>query len=122
MVTIDIIDDLLKLEIQGWHKLWAFKRRIDIPLANITRVYAEPATKLDWWKGWRLPGTHIPSVIIAGTFYKDGQRHFWDVRNTKNTIVLDLEGHYYQQLNIEVANPAQAVDRIQVALSNSRST
>jgi hypothetical protein len=117
MVTIDILDNTLVLEVQGWHKLWALKRRLDIPLAHIDRVYAEPSTTLGWWKGIRAPGTHIPGLIVAGTFYKAGKRIFWDVRNPKNTIVIDLKGGHYNQLIVEVQDPKTTVKEIRKALS-----
>lgn len=116
MVIINIVNEMLILEVQGWHQLWTFKRRLEIPLANITQIYADPSTKLGWWKGIRLPGTHIPGYIIAGTFYKDGQRIFWDVRNPKNTIVIDLKDERYNQLIVEVENPKETVKEIQSSL------
>lgn len=116
MVIINIANDMLILEVQGWHQLWAFKRRLEIPLANIIQIYADPSTKLGWWKGIRLPGTHIPGYIIAGTFYKDGKRTFWDVGNPKNTIVIDLKDEHYNQLIVEVENPKEAVKEIKANL------
>jgi hypothetical protein len=36
-----------------------------------------------------MPGTNIPGVLTAGTFYQDGKRVFWDVHNPDNTVVIE---------------------------------
>ncbi len=51
-----------------------------------------------------MPGTEIPGLIAAGTFYKKG-RNFWDVMNKNKAIIIELENHYYKKLIIEVENP-----------------
>lgn len=115
MVIIEIADGNLILEVQGWDKLWALKSHMEIPLTNIEHVFADPTTTLGWWKGFRAPGTHIPSVIVAGTFYQDGKRIFWDVKNPENTIVIELADERYNQLIVEVADPIKTVKAIQAA-------
>lgn len=117
MVTIEILDDTLVLEVQGLHQLWALKRRMEIPVSNIVQVYAEPSTTLGWWKGFRAPGTHIPGYFVAGTFYQNGKRIFWDVRHPKNTIIIDLRDERYNQLIVEVENPKDTVKEIRASLT-----
>jgi len=68
----------------------------------------------------RMPGTNIPGVITAGTFYQDGKRVFWDVHRPENTIVIDLHDERFNELVIEVASPAAAVDLIQQSLQALR--
>ena len=116
MVTIEIQDDILHLEVEGWSKLWSLRSHMEIPLENIVRVYTEPDTTLGWWHGIRAPGTHIPGVLVAGTFYKDGKRIFWDVKNAEKTIVIDLKDEHYQQLIVEVAYPKDVVKEIEHAM------
>lgn len=64
----------------------------------------------------RMPGTNIPGVITAGTFYQDGKRVFWDVHRPENTIVIDLHDERFNELVVEVADPAAAVSLIQQSL------
>jgi hypothetical protein len=116
MVEVSIIDDTLYLEVQGWDKLWALKSRLTIPLHHVRAVRADPEVARGWWHGIRAPGTHLPGVITAGTFYQDGKRVFWDVHQPENTIVLDLEDERYDQLVVEVHDPAGVVGRIKAAL------
>ena len=117
MVEISVIEDALHLEVQGWDKLWALKSRLTIPLAHVLGVRADPAIARGWWHGIRAPGTQVPGVITAGTFYQQGKRVFWDVHQPENTIVLDLEDERYDQLIVEVADPVAVVRQIEVSLA-----
>ena len=62
-----------------------------------------------------MPGTSVPGVITAGTFYQDGKRVFWDVHRPESTIVVELADERYDELIVEVANPAAAVAQLQEA-------
>jgi hypothetical protein len=92
----------------GWHKIWALKSNIKIPKENIVQAYQDQE-ELKSWSGWRIPGTYIPYLITAGTFYRKGNRNFWDVMNTKNTIIVELKDNFYNKLYIEVENPEETI-------------
>jgi hypothetical protein len=63
-----------------------------------------------------MPGTSIPGVIRAGTFYEDGKRVFWDVHKAENTVVIELHDERYNELVVEVAEPKAAVELVKAAL------
>ncbi|MBC8131863.1 MAG: hypothetical protein H7X95_02700 [Deltaproteobacteria bacterium] len=116
MVSVSIENSTAIFAVQGLHKLWAFKSRLAFPLAHVADVrVADPVALRGWWKGIRLPGTRVPGVIIAGTFYKDGKRIFWDVRNATRAIIVDLTDESYAQLIVEVPDPSAEVARFQAA-------
>ena len=117
MVHITSEGGKLTLELEGWDRLWAFKSRLEIPQANIRGVRADPEVARGLWKGIRAPGTHVPGVIIAGTYYKKGQRVFWDVKDPQKAIVIDLADERYNQLIVEVEDPPRAVQQIQGMIS-----
>ena len=72
MVEIHADREHVTIDVQGLHKLWAFKRKIDIPRSAVRAVRRLSGDALaGWWKGWRVPGTHLPGVIVAGTYFKD---------------------------------------------------
>jgi hypothetical protein len=117
MVAIAAGTESVIFEVLGLHKLLALKSRIVVPIAQIRDVRADPAVKLGWRVGWRIPGTHIPGVIVAGTYYKRGKRTFWDVAHTERAIVVDLTHHRYDRLIVEVSDPAAAVDELRQVVS-----
>lgn len=109
MVSISKHDNSFIFEVKGMHKLWAFKSQLTIPTDHILRVYQNAESLKSWWKGWKAPGTSIPSIITAGTFYKDGTKIFWDVSNIEKCIIVELKDEDYNQLIIEVDNPPAAI-------------
>jgi len=117
MVEISVLGDRVRFEVQGWDKLWALKSRLEIPLAHVRSVRVDPEPARGWWHGFRFPGTQLPGVITAGTFYRDGEAVFYDVHDPDRTIVLELEHERYRRLVIEVADPATAVAMLDDALA-----
>lgn len=96
-------------DVRGLHKLWALKSRIEVPRRRVVGARHDPGVARGWWKGWRMPGTHVPGLITAGTYYLHGERVFWDVRDASRAVVVELDGHAYDRLVIEVEDPAAVV-------------
>jgi hypothetical protein len=116
MVDLTISGGNLVVHVRGADQLWAFKSSLEIPLAHIANIKADPALARGWWHGIRMPGTSIPGVLTAGTFYQDGRRVFWDVHDPDNTVVIELKDERYQELIVEVADPKAAVALVKAAL------
>ena len=116
MVDLSISGGNLLLHVRGADKLWAFKSSLEIPLAHVAEVRADPAIAHAWWHGIRMPGTSIPGVLTAGTFYHDGKRVFGDVHNPDQTVVIELKDERYNELIVEVADPKAAVELVKAAL------
>jgi hypothetical protein len=116
MVELRIAGGNLNLHVHGADKLWALKSSLEIPLAHVAQIRADSSVAHGWWHGMRLPGTNIPGVLTAGTFYQDGKRIFWDVHNPDNTIVIQLHDERYNELIVEVADPKAAVELVKAAL------
>jgi hypothetical protein len=117
MVRIEIEGDILHVEPQGWHKVWALRTHLDIPLSKVRAVRADPeAARGGLSRGLRLPGTYVPGLITAGTYYKGGERTFWDVHRPERAIVIELEGARFARLVVEVEDPAYTVRRIETAM------
>ena len=120
MVDLSIAEGKLTLNVRGADKLWAFKSSLEIPLVHITGVRLDPEAARGWYHGIRMPGTSVPGVITAGTFYQDGKRVFWDVHHPEKTIVIDLHDERYNELFVEVDDPQAAVELIKGARSTGK--
>ena len=118
MVELSISGGNLLLHVQGADRLWALKSSLEIPLQHVAGIRADPSIARGWWHGIKMPGTSIPGVITAGTFYQHGQRVFWDVHNPENTIVIELRDERYDELIVEVVDPQLTVESVRAALPN----
>jgi hypothetical protein len=117
MVDITVMGDRLRLQIRGLDRLWAMRSRLDLPLASVRAVRLDPQVARGLWKGVSAPGTHIPGLIIAGTFYQDDKRIFWDVHDPARTVVIELIGQRYDQLIVEVQDPETVVKMLESAIA-----
>ncbi|MEU1539772.1 hypothetical protein ABZ461_16955 [Actinacidiphila glaucinigra] len=116
MALIHIEGDDLVVVIEGLDKLWAFKSSLTIPLANVRGATADPGIANDP-KGIRAPGSHIPGVIIAGTFHQEGEKVFWDVKDRSKALVIELADEQYARLVLQVDDPRAAVALIESTLT-----
>jgi hypothetical protein len=115
MVNVTILGDRAAFEVEGLHKLWAFRNRIEIPLAHITGVEFNPDQVGPWWHGWKLVGTEVPGFFAAGSFRYHGELVFWDVSHPDQTVIVSLDHERYKKLIIEVDDPPAVVARLQGA-------
>ncbi len=116
MVAHEINGDTLHLTVEGMDKVWALKSRLSIPLQHITGIRVDGEIVQGWWHGLKVPGTSIPHVITAGTFYQDGKRVFWDIHHPEEAVVITLDHETYDELVIEVEDPASFVREVLVKI------
>jgi len=116
MVDVTIEGDRALFNVEGTHKLWSFRSVIEIPLAHITGIEADPDQVGQWWHRIKLIGTDVPGLFAAGTFYYHGEVVFWDVRDIAHTVIVSLEHERYKKLIIEVSNVEGTVARLRTAL------
>lgn len=121
MAGIELTPTLLIVHVTGLDQLWALKSRLEIPLIHVRRVDVAEETAREGlhgaWKGLRLPGTSVPGVIAAGSFYSHGEWVFWDVHDPDKAIVIELTGEQYTRLVIQVDDPATVIVAIRQALA-----
>ena len=116
MVKVTVSGDHAVFNIEGLHKLWAFRSQLDIPLAHIIDAEINPDQARRWWHGFKLIGTDGGGVFAAGLFYFHGELVFWDVYDPAKTIIVSLEHETYKKLIIEVADPAGVVAMLRSAV------
>lgn len=108
MVKVSTFENKVKFEVLGSHKFWAFRSEVIVNHENIVQV---KKAEFSWWSwiGWRVPGTALPYVIYAGTYYKNKEKHFWDVSNKDKVVEIELKNEEFQKLFIEVENVEEAI-------------
>ena len=118
MTTVSVVGDSVVVENHGWDKVFSLRSRFEIPRENIESITADPEIARGK-KGFRAPGTHIPGKLTSGTFYLNGDRVFWNVRNPDNVVVVELRNERYARLIIEVEDPAGTVVLVEQFLATA---
>ena len=116
MVKPEIKDNILMLHVQGADKIWALKSELSIPLEHITAIRLDSEIVQKWFHGIKFPGSNIPHVITAGTFYQNGKRIFWDIHNPARAVVISVTDDTYNELVLEVENPESFVSEIEALI------
>ena len=119
MVRLEIVAGSLVLHVVGLDQLWSFKSQLTIPLVHVQAVQPVPNEAKQWFHGLRAPGTNIPGVIVAGTYYDGNGCAFWDVHDAENAIEISLHDERFKRLVVEVEDPAASIALLRDAISRS---
>ncbi len=122
MATIMVEGDRLKIRLSGWQAVFALKREIDVALGNVVSAEADTLTSKRP-DGVRLPGTYLPGVITAGSYWwKTTGWSFWSVRREDQAIDIRLLDEHYNRVVVEVAYPHETATMIADAIHRYRSS
>lgn len=116
MAEVAVDGEILRITVQGLDRVLALRSHLDVPLAHVRDARVDSEVARGWYHGLRAPGANIPGVVIAGTFYREGGRTFWDVHDPERVIVLELDHEHFAQVVLGVEDPVGAVQRIRAAL------
>jgi hypothetical protein len=105
---VEIHEDHLVIDVGGTEKAIKFLSRLRIPLEHVQGAEADPEIEHMLWRGWRIPGVHLPGV------------RFYDVHGHRDkTIVIHLKDETYDRLIVEVQDPTEVVMKINDAVGSS---
>src|SRR4051794_41189497 len=111
MTSVEITGDQLVVTMRGLDRLWSLRRRVVVPLVHVRGATADPGvTRAS--AGIRAPGTHLPRVITAGTYFKDGDRTLWNLRASQQPVVVELTGEHFTRLVLGVDDAPATPERI----------
>jgi hypothetical protein len=105
---VEVHGDHLVVDVTGAEKAMKLLTRLHIPLEHVGGAEADPEIEHTLWRGWRIPGVHLPGV------------RFYDVHgHPDKTIVIHLKDETYDRLIVEVQDPADTVAKINDAVGAS---
>ena len=105
---VDVHGDHLVVDVMGSERAMRLLSRLRVPIEHVQGAEADPEIEHTLWRGWRIPGVHLPGV------------RFYDVHgHPDKTIVIRLKHETYDRLIVEVQNPAEVVAKINDAVSAS---
>jgi hypothetical protein len=109
-MKLSIEENFLRIEMKWWEKVLAFHSSMRVPLSHITSIDTglPPST----WKEFKCPGSYVPGIIKAGTYYTNRGKEFWCVTKGKNVLQIGLDGERFSRLVLEVADNSFWKDQI----------
>jgi hypothetical protein len=120
MTSVETTHEKLILTVHGFDVILALKHRLEIPLSHVAGadlgVSDEMRERLR--HSLRLPGTHLPGIITAGSYAEHGRWMFWDIHHGDSAITIRLTHEKYDALVVDVADPAHTVAQIRTALGS----
>lgn len=116
-MQLTLNSDALVLELSGFERLWSFhlSKSIFVPLAHIQQVSTEEPQSD--WLDLRAPGTALPGVIKAGTYYTRNGREFWYVTRKSSYLILSLRDEYYKRIVLSSENAEVWAEQINRAIA-----
>jgi hypothetical protein len=112
-MQLQLTSDRLQIEFEWYERFWAVRveSSMEIPLAHISAVtIAEPVSN---WAELRAPGTFVPGVIKAGTYYTKHGKEFWYVTEDRHYLTLELRDEPYRRIVITLPAHRSWRDRIE---------
>ncbi len=104
----------LRLELEWYERLWSVhvSQFIEIPLAHIRTISTDDPN--DIMAGIRAPGTFVPALIKAGTYYTQRGREFWYVTRDQACLTLELDpSEYYKRIVVNAENNLAIAQQLQ---------
>ena len=95
-MKISIVKNELRISFSITKKILSMKGSFTIPLNHIVRVTTQMPKPT--WKEIKAPGTSIPGLIKAGTYYTDKGKEFWYVTKGKKILNLELKNESYKRI------------------------
>jgi len=115
MPRLELTDRELIVHLNVWEMLAALHRSVRVPLLKVRGATEDPGfSGADM--GLRLPGTYLPGVIAAGTYYNNGDKQFVYVTRKTQPVVIELADGSFARIVLGVADARSEAARINAAL------
>ncbi len=111
MPSYEVTTTHLKVHLNLLDQLRSLRRSFSVPLSNI-RGATEDLGVIPSELGIRAPGTGLPGVIAAGTFFKRFERQFVYWLRGQTPVVVELKNHKFERLILGTTDARDLVDKI----------
>ncbi len=123
MTEVELTESTLIIHVRGIDKILALRSHLEIPLTHVRGAAPLDAqTQADLRQSLRVPGTYLPGVIIAGSYWQWSNHEwmFWDVEHPEQAVVITVDHEKFTRLVIEVADPAATIATISAAIPSEQ--
>ena len=104
-------DDTLTVSLTTMERLEALHGDVSVPRSSVVGVHTVDDV-MDEVRGWRGPGTGVPSTLMIGTLHYHGAKTFAVCHGHHRGVVIDLSGQDFERLLISVENADEVVAQL----------
>ena len=113
-MQLSLDDDQLNIKLSILEKLLSVRGSLKIPLDRIDRATTEaPRTT---WREIRAPGTFVPGLIKAGTYFTNRGKEFWYVTRLWSHLTIELKKGFYKRIVLSLRDNQQWAHKINTAV------
>ena len=116
MPVLELTKDELVVHLRAWEALLSLHRSIRIPLAHVRGATADDGYR-GRELGLRAPGTGLPGILSAGTFYKNGDRQFVFIGPRTHPVVIELANEKWKRIVLGVEDARHTVAAVSAAIA-----
>lgn len=99
-MKLSLSADFLKIDLDLVEKILSIHGSFKIKTSDITSIHHNMPKQT--WKEIRLPGTFLPGVIKAGTYYSGRGKEYWYFTINKTPLCIELSNNSYKRLVLGV--------------------
>lgn len=116
-MKLSLEENTLHIKLNILENIFSLHGSLQVPLDLIVRASTE---KPEGEFGQiRAPGTHIPFLLKAGTFFAGNNREFWFKTIGRPYLVIDTNGGDYNRIVLTKGDNAAWAERINKALKST---
>jgi hypothetical protein len=108
--TLEFSDEVLCIHFSGLTSAAALKKKIEIPYEKIKDVCVGPFEISSL--SFRVGTSGIGKNLKEGRFLYKGNWCFLSFENHERVLILELEGHEYKKVVLEMDNPESEKEKI----------
>lgn len=109
-MRIGMEQGFLHITLEWWERILSVHGSMKIPVSHISSVHT--SLPQPTWKEIRCPGTFLPGVIKAGTYYTKRGKEFWCVVRGKDALRIEMSNEGFSRLVLGITDGASWKDRI----------
>lgn len=115
LATVTVTGDTLWVRLRLLPAVLSRRRRLVVPISQVRGIHRDPGALIKAASAGRRQRRHPPFVV--GVQRGNGGRSFWAWRTGRNAVRIDLRGHRYDYVVVEVPEPQAVVQEVRIALS-----
>ena len=116
MPVLELTKDELVVHLRLWEAVASLQKSIRIPLTHVRGATADDGYR-GRELGLRAPGTGLPGILHAGTFYKDGDRQFVFIARKTHPVVIELANEKWRRIVLGVEDARRTAAAVSAAIA-----